>query len=74
MRRAFTLIELLVVIATIALLSSVVLAAFSAARMKARDGARIANARQTDDKTKNHNCRDHQVLDRDDEPGIVVPQ
>lgn len=46
LNKGFTLIELLVVLAIIALLSSVVFAALSSARMKARDAARIANAQQ----------------------------
>lgn len=44
--RGFSLVELLVVIAIIALLSSVVIAALTQARVRSRDTARIANARQ----------------------------
>src|SRR5436309_560936 len=44
--RGFTLIELLVVIAIIALLSSVVFAALSTVRSKARDAQRISNAQE----------------------------
>lgn len=46
LKKGFTLIELLVVIAIVALLSSVVLASVSNARMKARDVKRISDFRQ----------------------------
>lgn len=42
----FTLIELLVVISIISLLSGVVLSSLNSARMKARDGRRLADLRQ----------------------------
>ncbi len=44
--KGFTLIELLVVISIIALLSSIVAAAVTKSRIKARDAQRIQNARQ----------------------------
>lgn len=45
-REGFTLIELLVVIAIIALLSGVILASLSTARMKSRDAKRVSDLRQ----------------------------
>lgn len=45
-RNGFTLIELLVVIAIISIISSVVLASLSAARVKARDARRISDIKQ----------------------------
>lgn len=44
--KGFTLIELLVVIAIIGLLSSVIIAPISSARVKARDARRIADLKQ----------------------------
>jgi len=46
MRRGFTLIELLVVIAIIGMLTSVIIASLSSARVKSRDSRRIADLKQ----------------------------
>jgi prepilin-type N-terminal cleavage/methylation domain-containing protein len=45
-RRAFTIIELLVTVAIIALLSSVIIAALTQARVRSRDASRLENAVQ----------------------------
>ncbi len=44
--RGFTLIELMVVIAIIAILSGIIMASFSAAKSKSRDGQRISDIAQ----------------------------